>query len=88
MARNPVKSLNRPEYDALLEMIREAREKAGLTQHALSKALGEDPMYVHKVENKDRRLDLLEFVEICRALRLDAPDALRSWLETVERKES
>ena len=67
VSRNPVKSLNKAEYDLLLDLLRAAREGAGLSQHALSKELDEDPMYVHKVENKDRRLDLLEFVEFCRA---------------------
>lgn len=86
MARNPVKTLNKREYDVLLDLLRTARERAGLTQHGLSKALDEDPMYIHKVENKDRRLDLLEFVELCRALRMDPRDVLEDWLRAVEKE--
>lgn len=86
MARSPVKSLNKAEYDILLDVLRAAREHAGLSQHALSRALDEDPMYIHKVENKDRRLDLLEFVELCKVLRLDPHDVMGAWLKAIEER--
>ena len=83
MPQNQVKTLNRAEYDVLLDLLRVAREQAGLKQHALSLLLGEGPMFIHKVENKDRRLDLLEFVQLCQALNLDPKDVMGQWLDRV-----
>lgn len=84
VARKPLRTPNRSEYDVLLDLLRAAREQAGLSQHALSKALGEDAMYVHKVENKDRRLDVLEFVAMCRELKREPLDVMANWLSTID----
>ncbi len=59
MAKSAVKSLNAPEYDALLEVVRAAREGAGLSPYAVAQRLGEDPAYVYKVEARERRLDVV-----------------------------
>lgn len=41
-------------------------------------------MFVHKVENRDRRLDLVEFSDFCRALSLDPQEVFGRWLAAVE----
>lgn len=65
------KSLYRPEYDIFLEMLRKARLAAGLTQRQVAARLGRPQSYVSKVESGERRCDVLEFRELCRALELD-----------------
>ena len=47
------------------------REDAGLSQRALAERLGEHHSWVAKVEIGERRLDVVEFVRICKALKRD-----------------
>jgi transcriptional regulator with XRE-family HTH domain len=49
-----------------------ARRDAGLTQVALAKKLGRPQSFVSKLERGERRLDVIEFLEVARALSLDA----------------
>ena len=51
-----------------------ARKDAGVTQVELAERLGKPQQFVSKVEKGDRRLDLVEFVAIARALRMDPKD--------------
>ena len=83
MAKRQVKSINKREYDALLELLRRTREEAGLTLYALSVAMNEDPAFAYKVEQKERRLDVVEFVEVCRALQQDPVELFKKWLGSI-----
>ena len=56
-----------------------AREKQGFTQVALAAALNKPQSFIAKVEVGERRLDVLEFCAIARALGLD-PAALMDTL--------
>lgn len=49
----------------------EARHNAGLTQVALAKKLGRPQSFVSKFERGERRLDVIEFLDVARALSLD-----------------
>jgi transcriptional regulator with XRE-family HTH domain len=46
----------------------EAREKAGLTQEEVAVALGKRQSFVSKYESGERKLEVLEFIEVCKAL--------------------
>lgn len=48
-----------------------ASRNAGLTQVALAKKLGRPQSFVSKFERGKRRLDVIEFLEVARALSLD-----------------
>lgn len=61
-----------PRYARLRELLIEARQTAGLTQVELAERLRRPQSYVSKVESGERRLDVVEFLEIadrigCRA---------------------
>lgn len=58
---------------ALVEM----RQTAGLTQRELAERLRREHSFVWRIENGERRVDLLEFYWICRALSVNASDAYR-----------
>jgi len=60
----------------------EARKEAGLTQFALGRRLKRPQSYVSKYETGERRLDVVEFVEVARALRLDPVRALADLLRS------
>ena len=68
------KSLFTDAYDLFREALAAARIGAGVTQVELSARLGKPQQWVSKVERGDRRLDLIEFVAIARALRMDPKD--------------
>lgn len=42
-----------------------------MTQTALAQMLGKPQSYVSKYESGERRLDVVEFVDICKALDID-----------------
>ncbi len=66
-----VKSLHTPEYELFRALLVAAREKSGLTQAAVSGKLGRPQSYVAKYEGGERRLDVVEFVEVCTVLGID-----------------
>lgn len=60
-----------PSYETAINLIIEARKQAGLSQRELSDRLGKSRSFVSKLESRERRLDIVEFVAITRALELD-----------------
>ena len=68
-------SIHHRHYQLLLEVLRQARQDAGLTQADVGHRLGNTQTFVSKVERGERRLDVAEFVEWCQALRL-LPEAV------------
>jgi len=53
------------------KILAEARQNAGLTQVALAKKLGRPQSFVSKFERGERRLDVIEFLDVARALAVD-----------------
>ncbi len=58
-------------YRRLIDALADARREAGLTQTELAHKLGKRQQYVSKYEQGERRLDVVEFIDIARSLRLD-----------------
>jgi transcriptional regulator with XRE-family HTH domain len=65
-----LKSLRTAAHQALLKALVRARARADLTQKELGRRLGRSQPWVSKVENGERRLDVLEFAELCGELNL------------------
>jgi transcriptional regulator with XRE-family HTH domain len=63
-------------YTAFTGLLKEERKKAGLTQAKLAKKLRRPQSYVSKYERGDRRLDVIEFLEIARAIGFDPHELL------------
>jgi transcriptional regulator with XRE-family HTH domain len=55
----------------------EARHKAKLTQQNLAQQLRRPQSFVSKYERGERRLDVIEFLEIAHVLRFDPCSVLR-----------
>lgn len=58
-------------YSIMLDVLVAARKKAGLTQDELAERLGKPQPFVSKVEHGVRRIDVVEFAAIARALDLE-----------------
>ena len=75
------KSLHSPQHEAFCDLLIVARRKAGLTQQVVAKRLRRPQSFVAKYEGGERRLDVLEFIEIARAVEIDPVKILRSVLK-------
>ena len=65
------KSLHSPAYDRFLDLLRQMRVDAGLTQRQLGEKIGRAHGYVSKTELGERRLDMVEFIEYCDGCAVD-----------------
>lgn len=65
-----MKSIHDPRYVQFIELLKQARETAEITQVELAKRLAKHQSYVAKVENLDRRLDIVELVDWLHALKI------------------
>ena len=72
-----LKSVFAGEYEAFVRRLLMARRQAGLTQQQLASRLNKHQSFVSKFERRERRLDVLEFVTICRALNIDPCGVIR-----------
>lgn len=59
------------EYQMVIRALRDARVAGHITQEELGKALGRPQSFIAKVENGERRLDIVEFVHLCRLVSID-----------------
>lgn len=75
------KSIGSRNYAHFLRTLREAREKAGITQQEMAARLGETQSFVSKCERGERRMDIVELREFCKAMGL----ALEKFVKEFER---
>src|SRR4051812_2127679 len=69
--RRMQKSLRSPEHRRLVAILVAVRKEAGIKQQALASNLGTPQSFVAKYEGGERRIDVIEFVTIVRALGAD-----------------
>jgi transcriptional regulator with XRE-family HTH domain len=67
------KSVHTREYAVLLELLRETRLAAGVTQVELAERIGESQWHLSKMERGEVRLDLIQVRTICQALGTPLP---------------
>ena len=71
------RSIHSDAYRELISRLAEARGAAGLTQQALADRLGRPQSFVAKVEGFERRLDVIEFLEMAREIGVDPIPMIR-----------
>jgi transcriptional regulator with XRE-family HTH domain len=76
-ARKLDKSVHSAAQTAFCELMIGARKAAGLTQHQLAKRLRRPQSFVAKYEGGERRVDVVQFIEICKAIEADPNKLLR-----------
>lgn len=67
---------NDAQYSAFKEGLIRARRNAGLSQVQLAQRLGTTQQFISKYETGERRLDVVEFVELMRVLDGDPTEIL------------
>lgn len=63
-----MKSIHAPAYRALLQWLRESRVDRRLSMRDVGLRMGIPHTWVGKIETGERRLDILEYVNLCRAI--------------------
>jgi transcriptional regulator with XRE-family HTH domain len=71
------RSVHSEPYKLLLEMLIDARTRAGVTQVELAARLGRPQPFISFVERGERRVDVIEFYAIMKALGADPEGAFR-----------
>jgi transcriptional regulator with XRE-family HTH domain len=77
------KSFHGADYRRFCELLVERREAAGLTQQKLATKLGKPQSFIAKYEGGERRLDVVEFIHIARAMGADPVRLLKSLLREI-----
>ena len=67
-----------PQHRAVIAKIVEHRRAVGMSQVDLAQALGTDQSQISKIERGERRLDVIDYLRICRAIGVDPAEALRA----------
>lgn len=75
---------NRKQYSILRKFLIDGRHALGLRQSDLAERLGKPQSFVSKYETGERRLDVIEFLDVCGALSMK-PDVI---LEKISRETS
>ncbi len=74
------KSVFTDAYVSVTELLRELRLQRGMTQVELAQRLGKPQQFVSKFERGDRRLDVVEFYAVVRAVGADPHQAFAALL--------
>jgi transcriptional regulator with XRE-family HTH domain len=74
------KSLNSPGYARFVAMLVAVRKHARIRQQPLAKKLGRPQSFIAKYEGGERRIDVIEFIEIARALGADPVKLFRNFV--------
>ena len=63
-----MKTLSSAKYQKFIALLREAREKSGLSQVQVAEKLKRPQSFVSKCESGERRVDVCEYLEICKVI--------------------
>ena len=71
------KSIHSKLYHRIIARLRAKRAEKGLSQYQLSQILNVPQPYVSRIETCERRIDILELMNICEALDISLIDFVR-----------
>lgn len=74
-------SIYSQEYQLVISTLRNSRLEQGLTQTTLAKALGKPQSFIAKVENGERRLDVVEFIHLAKLLSIDPASVIKKIMD-------
>ena len=70
------KTVTSNENVKLTGWLKDKRKEKGYTMNTLAEILGKPHSFIGKIENQERRLDVVEFVHYCNALEIDPEEGL------------
>lgn len=81
------KSLFSEDYKCFIRLLREVRERAGLTQEQIAERLETTQSIISKCERGERRLDVVELKAWCQALDISLPAFITEFEKALEERE-
>lgn len=72
-----LKSIHSHQYQTLISWLKEARIERGISMRELAQRLEVPHSFIGKVEQCERRIDVVEFINYCSALELSPIDGIR-----------
>ncbi len=66
------------EYREIVALLQTHRRTVGMSQWDLARAIGTDQSQISKLERSERRMDIVDYVRICRAIGIDPGEPLRA----------
>lgn len=79
MSRGNQSSLRNPEYQLLIGMLQEVWLASNQTQKQICDALGRPKNYLIKIAKGERRIDVLELMQLCDVLSVDPLEILQQY---------
>ncbi|ALO43223.1 helix-turn-helix domain-containing protein [Pseudoalteromonas sp. SS15] len=70
------KTVSSEENGKLTKWLKSKRHEKGHTMRSLAQVLGTPHSFIGKIENQERRLDVIEFLRYCEALEVDPYEGL------------
>ena len=67
-----LKKTRKARRDGLRVRLKNAREELKVTQAQLAERLGKPQSFISKIEAGERRLEIVDFLELCEALEIDS----------------
>lgn len=74
------------DHQHLVQVLTEARKASGLTQTELAKLVGKDQTYISIIERGQRRVDVLEFVALAKAMKVDPASLFEQVLKRLSKR--
>ena len=70
------RTIHSPRQRRLAELLTQARKDAGLTQVQVAKALGRNKPLIANIESGERRVDVIELLELAEIVGLDVDEVV------------
>ncbi|ATD07470.1 helix-turn-helix transcriptional regulator [Pseudoalteromonas piscicida] len=71
------KTVSSEENGKLTKWLKSKRHEKGHTMRSLAQVLGTPHSFIGKIENQERRLDVIEFLRYCEVLEVDPYEGLQ-----------
>lgn len=75
------KSTYTENYARLIKQLVDCRKEKGMTQAQLSACMGKPQSFIAKIENKERRVDIVEFLELCKHMHINPMPIIESLID-------
>jgi len=73
------KTITSKSYKSLIDWLKKSRVEKGITMRELALELNVSHSWISKVENLERRLDLYEYMTLCKCLGIDPKKGLKKF---------
>jgi len=80
------KTIHTAAYRELITWLKSCREKKGISMRELATQLDVSHSWIAKIEQLERRLDIMEYVRLCNSLKIDPGKGLAIINSALKRK--